>query len=145
MARPLGFPKGGRIKSIILILSASVVLAAVPCGLLYAQGSPQDLKLDFNVSELRPDQSPVRKEILRLLQLESWFQTLQQYIKVPLPSTGVEEIEVDRGKVSELNFKIGKETGVDLLRFLQFVGKVLVILLEGVARVIRDLLLNFNS
>ena len=111
-----------------------MVAIFLPHGFLYAQIStstePPPIK-----SELPP--SPVREAVLELLKPQQWFNTLQQYIKAPLPGTGVKDVEVDQEKVSELNIQISKETGVDLLQFFQFVGKVLVVILEGAARLIR--------
>ena len=107
---------------------------AFPSGFLHAEEQKLDelLPIKFELPL-----SPVREEALKLLKPEQWFKTLEQYIKVPLPGTGVKDIEVNREKVSELNIEIGRETGVDLVKFFQFVGKILVIVFEGIARLIR--------
>lgn len=123
-------------KNVLIILSFSAVVAAVPCGFLYAQGQ----ELDALEVPLTGDKPTVRDAILQIIQPEKLFNTFQQYIKVPLPGTGVKEVEVDPEKVSELNFQITKETGVDLLKFFQFIGKIFVIILEGTARIIRQLM-----
>lgn len=121
-------------KSALFVFSILAAAVFLPYGFLYAQTTtstePPPIK-----SELPP--SPVREAVLELLKPEQWFNTLQQYIKAPLPGTGVKDVEVDKEKVSELNIQISKETGVDLLKFFQFVGKVFVVILEGVARLIR--------
>ncbi len=116
------------------MLAAAVFM---PYGFLNAQ-TPTTTEPPPIKSELPP--SPVREEILKLLNLGQWFKTFEQYIKVPLPGTGVKDIEINRENVSELNIEIGRETGVDLIKFFQFVGKVLVIILEGIARLIRGLI-----
>lgn len=126
-------------KSALFVFSIVIVMAVIflPHGFLYAETlmstEPPPIK-----SELPP--SPVREAVLKLLKPDQWFNTLQQYIKAPLPGTGVKDVEVDREKVSELNIQISRETGVDLLKFFQFVGKVFVVILEGIARLIRGLL-----
>lgn len=89
---------------------------------------------------LTPTPPKISEAILEVLKPEEWFRTFQQYIKVPFPGTEIKKVEVNQEKISELNFEIGKETGVDIMRFFQFIGKVLVIILEGVARIIRGLL-----
>lgn len=89
-------------------------------------------------SELPP--SPVRDAILKLLQPEELFKTLQKYISVPLPGTGVKEVQINKGDVTELNRQVNTETGVDIIKFLQFIGKLMVIILESIARLIRGLL-----
>lgn len=83
---------------------------------------------------------PISETILKILKPEEAFKTLQNYIKLPLPGTGVKKVEVDKENVSKLNTQITKETGVDVLKFFQFIGKVLIIILEGATRLIRGLL-----
>lgn len=125
-------------KSALFVFSIVIVTAVIflPHGFLYAETStsaePPPIK-----SELPP--SPVREAVLELLKPQQWLNILQQYIRAPLPGTGVKDVEVDKEKVSELNIEISKETGVDLLKFFQFVGKVLVVILEGIAKIIRGL------
>jgi len=116
-------------KTVLIILSIAAT-TAVPCGLLYAQEQETDSKMPPSLGE----------EILRTLQFEKVFKELQQYIRLPLPGTGREDFEVNREKVSELNIQIGKETGVDLITFFQFIGKILIIVLEGTARIIRGII-----
>ncbi|MBI2639602.1 MAG: hypothetical protein HYW90_01775 [Candidatus Sungbacteria bacterium] len=123
-------------KNIFIVLSISAAVVAVPCGFLYAQGQ-ELIVLEAPSAGNKPT---ARDAILQILQPEKLFNTLQQYVKVPLPGTGVREVEVDPEKVSELNVQITKETGVDLLKFFQFIGKIFVIVLEGIARIIRQLI-----
>lgn len=113
-----------------------------PLGNAWAEESPaMTPSTGSPVSEapnIAPNVPPkIREAILEVLKPNEWLQLFQQYIRLPLPGTDVKTIEVDRGKVSELNIEVGRETGVDLLRFFQFVGKVLVIILEGVSQIIR--------
>lgn len=123
-------------KKRLFVISILAVILLAPYGFLSAETTtPNGESLPIIKLELPPSQ--VREAVLELLKPEQWFNTLQQYIKAPLPGTGVKDIEVDREKVSELNIQISKETGVDLLQFFQFVGKVLVVILEGAARLIR--------
>lgn len=130
--------KGMGISSYLLFL-AFFITGVFAFHWVYAQeqGLFEDRSAE-RLEEVLP--SPVRSEVIRVLKPEEWLKTLQQYIKAPLPGTDVKDVEVDKEKISELNLQISSETGVDLLKFFQFVGKVLVILLESIARLIRGLL-----
>ncbi|MDO8560813.1 MAG: hypothetical protein Q7R91_01190 [bacterium] len=97
----------------------------------------QNTELNYG-SESSPP--PAKDAILKLLKPDELFKTLQNYIKVPLPGTGVKEVEINKGKVSELNQQVNEHTGVDLIKFFKFTGKILVIILETAARLIRGLL-----
>lgn len=123
-----------------IILTPFFALAVLPVAFFAYAQDLQTLNEDSPAvrSELPP--SPVREAVLELLRPEEWFRTLQQYIKVPLPGSNVKDIEVSQEKVSELNVQITAETGVDIIKFFKFIGKVLIIVLEGLARIIRGLL-----
>ena len=124
----------------IVILGFGILASYVP--VIHAQGTEASPPEGTNPPEIKSElpPSPVRDAILRLLQPEEIFRTLETYIRVPLPGTGVKEVEVDKGKVTELNQQINQETGVNIIKFFQFVGKVMVIIFEGAARLIRGFL-----
>lgn len=128
-------------KTVIIF---TILWAALPFYASHAQGeAPLDVLKDIPspqevVSEL--PSSPIRNAVLELLRPGELFKKLQDYVRVPLPGTDVKDVEVDKEKVSELNLDISRETGVDLLKFFQFVGKVFVVVLEGTARMIRGFL-----
>ena len=116
----------------VVIMLASAIL--MPYGFLNAQ-TPSSSEPP-SIESILPS-SPVREAILELLKPEQWLKTLEQYIRVPRPGSDAKDIEVNQERVSELNIEIGRETGVDIIKFFQFAGKVLVIILESVARLIR--------
>ena len=121
--------KGAFLISAVM-LGFSILISYAP--VIHAQGT------EARFPELPP--SPVRGAILELLQPEELFRTLRTYIRVPLPGTGVNEVEVDKGKAAELNRQINQETGVNIVKFFQFTGKVMAVILESAARLIRGLL-----
>ena len=123
-----------------MILGFGILVSYAP--VIHAQGTEANPPEGTNPPEIKSElpPSPVRDAFLKLLQPEELFRTLQTYIRVPLPGTGVKEIEVDKGKVGELNQQINQETGVNIVKFFQFVGKIMVIILESVARLIRGFL-----
>lgn len=122
----------------ILVFGILVSYASV----IHAQSTEANPSQGTNPSEIKSElpPSPVRDAIFKLLQPAELFKTLQNYIRVPLPGTGVKEVQVNKGKVNELNQQVNQQTGVDIFKFLQFVGKVMVIILESVARLIRGLI-----
>ena len=117
----------------ILVLYAPVI---------HAQSTGINPVEGINFPEIKSELplSPVRDAILKLLQPEEIFRTLQTYIRVPLPGTSVKDIEVDKGKVTELNQQINQETGVNIIKFFQFIGKVMVIIFESAAGLISGFL-----
>lgn len=123
-----------------MMLGLGILVSYAP--VIHAQGTQANPQEGTNPAEIKSElpPSPVRDAILKLLQPEELFKTLQNYIRVPLPGTGVKEVEVDKGKVNELNQQVNEQTGVDIIKFLQFIGKLMVIILESVARLIRGLL-----
>lgn len=123
-------------KLVIVVSMFGAMVLLLPNGFVLAQVEASYEEPPAVFTKEVP-QSPVRDELIKLLRPEKWLESLQQYIKAPLPSTDIKSIDINEKKVSDLNTQISRETGVDILKFFQFVGKILVIFLEGAARLIR--------